>query len=64
MNIIGIVIPGLLDVDMNPMADSVARIIRIQACSIAGRARSLAGKGGRPMEIEEREKKTKVWYTS
>lgn len=41
-----------------PIPDSVARKSRITACTIAGRERSRAGSGGRPNEIEERERKT------
>ena len=47
-----------------PAADSMANRVRISACTNAGAGRSLAGRGGSPREIEEREKNTVVWYTS
>lgn len=47
-----------------PRADSSARVVRTTACKTAGRGRSRAGKGGRPNEMEDRERNTVAWYTS
>ena len=47
-----------------PTADSSTRVSRITACIIAGRERRLVGSAGSPREMEEREIKTVVWYTS
>lgn len=44
-----------------PTADSKARMVKMTAWTIAGRDRSLAGIGGIPINIQEREKKTVVW---
>ena len=44
-----------------PAADSTTRIVRITAWTIAGRLSSRAGRGGRPREMDERDKKTVVW---
>lgn len=47
-----------------PTADSVARMVTTIAWTVAGSARSLVGSGGRPSEIDDRDKNTDVWYTS
>jgi hypothetical protein len=44
-----------------PTADSMARIKRIAPCTKAGRLSNRAGRGGRPREIDDRERKTVVW---
>jgi hypothetical protein len=44
-----------------PTADSNARRRRIPAWMIAGRGRRRAGRGGTPIEIDDRERKTVVW---
>ena len=43
-----------------PTADSKARMIKMIACMIAGKPRSFSGIGGRPINIQERERKTVV----
>jgi hypothetical protein len=45
----------------NPMADSDASVSRIKPCKMEGSERKRDGSGGRPMEIDEREKNTVVW---
>ena len=47
-----------------PTADSYAKVANIMPWMIAGSGKSRSGRGGKPIEIEEREKKTNVWYTS
>lgn len=44
-----------------PAPDSIARAVRMTACTTAGRPNSLAGRGGSPNEIDERDKNTVVW---
>ena len=44
-----------------PIPDSITRIVRIAPCTNAGRLRSLAGNGGSPSEMDERERNTVVW---
>ena len=44
-----------------PTADSIMRMVRIAPCTKAGRLRNRAGRGGRPKEIDDRERKTVVW---
>jgi hypothetical protein len=47
-----------------PTADSNPSVSRMKPCRIDGNARKRGGSGGMPREMEEREKNTKVWYTS
>ena len=55
--------PSLLS-GTKPVADSTANTANIAAWIAAGRYSSLAGSGGRPSEMEEREMNTAAWYTS
>lgn len=48
----------------NPTADSTARASRITPWKIAGRGNKAGGRGGSPIDIDDREKNTVVWYTS
>jgi hypothetical protein len=50
--------------EKNPKADSNVSVSRMKPWRIDGNARKRGGSGGIPREMEEREKKTKVWYTS
>lgn len=45
----------------NPTADSNAKATSITDCRMAGSAMSRDGSGGRPIDMEDREKKTVVW---
>ena len=47
-----------------PTPDSSARATRIPNWTIAGMGSSRDGRGGRPNEMDERERKTVAWYTS
>lgn len=47
-----------------PTEDSNAKIRSIADCRSAGSGRRRVGRAGIPREIEDREKKTVVWYTS
>ena len=42
----------------NPMADSRDSANNITACTIAGSGKSRAGRAGRPIVMEDRDKKT------
>lgn len=44
-----------------PVADSTVRVSRIAACMMAGSEMKRPGSGGRPSEIDDREKNTEVW---
>lgn len=44
----------------SPIPDSIANVVRITNCTIAGSGRRRSGSAGRPKEIEERERKTVV----
>jgi hypothetical protein len=50
--------------EKNPTADSNVNISRIRACRMAGRGSKRDGRGGMPIDIEDREKNTVIWYTS
>ena len=44
-----------------PAADSIARMVRMRACTAAGTLRSRVGRGGKPNEIEDLDMNTVVW---
>jgi hypothetical protein len=44
-----------------PIADSKTKVRRMNDCKIAGRGRSFLGSAGKPIEIEDRDRNTKVW---
>ena len=46
---------------ITPTPDSKARVTNITSCTIAGRGSKRDGKGGRPKEIDDRDKKTVAW---
>lgn len=48
----------------NPTAASKLKVVNMIPCKMAGRERSRAGKGGMPRDMEDRDRKTVVWYTS
>lgn len=60
MNTSMIVIPNFSS-EKIPTADSKARVVKMTAWTIAGTDRSLAGIGGIPINIQERERNTVVW---
>lgn len=50
--------------EKKPTADSKIKASNTSACTIAGRGNRRDGRGGTPIEIEDRDKKTVVWYTN
>ena len=48
----------------NPMADSYIKAEKIINWMIAGKGISRAGSAGIPRDIDDRERKTVVWYTN
>ena len=48
----------------NPMADSYIKVKKITDCMIAGKGISHAGSAGIPRDIDDRERKTVIWYTN
>ena len=47
-----------------PIALSYPRVKRMASCMIAGAGSSFSGSGGKPREMEDRERNTVTWYTS
>ena len=48
----------------NPIADSYIKAKKIINWTIAGKDISCAGSAGIPRDIDDRERKTVVWYTN